>query len=155
MTFQHTATRRWLPGSGGGSGHNGAFQHTATRRWLLCRLGRPWGLSGCFNTQPPEGGCHLSFLPLTKIWFQHTATRRWLRLTLKFIIVRTMFQHTATRRWLLPSTIYTKQQAAFQHTATRRWLPMNLYKTAEVHTAPPPRPRWVAAAARPRIRPRP
>ena len=76
------------------------FQHTATRRWLrrgcpaLCRRGcfntqPPEGgcsptpstkpCESCFNTQPPEGGCEgCAKERKTPFWFQHTATRRWL-----------------------------------------------------------------------------
>ena len=34
-----------------------------------------------FNTQPPEGGCHLQLGSMIDwLRFQHTATRRWLRI---------------------------------------------------------------------------
>ena len=33
------------------------FQHTATRRWLLPLMPPHRSGMGCFNTQPPEGGC--------------------------------------------------------------------------------------------------
>ena len=56
-SFQHTATRRWLPSSCDGYLLKAWFQHTATRRWLL-------------GTRPQE---------VQRIVFQHTATRRWLR----------------------------------------------------------------------------
>ena len=80
VSFQHTATRRWLPiilrydvVSFSVSTHSHPkvaalytnlsiyiltmFQHTATRRWL--RSAATLGIRGvgCFNTQPPEGGC--------------------------------------------------------------------------------------------------
>ena len=54
--FQHTAARRRLPGMVQVPSLVLWFQHTAARRRLrpirgLCCL------YGCFNTQPPEGGC--------------------------------------------------------------------------------------------------
>ena len=43
-------------------------------KWMISREG-----SVCFNTQPPEGGCHVGFLgAMPPAVFQHTATRRWL-----------------------------------------------------------------------------
>ena len=78
-TFQHTATRRWLPFAVCGLCESVLFQHTATRRWLLetktvtftvgavsthshpkvaANDRRHCGKAPrCFNTQPPEGGC--------------------------------------------------------------------------------------------------
>ena len=99
-----------------------------------------------FNTQPPEGGCVLSFR--TKIFvvtvsthshpkvaaqleplsihlifkFQHTATRRWLQTSPEVNLSDLVFQHTATRRWLPPFLIFCISSSKFQHTATRRWL---------------------------------
>ena len=55
------------------------FQHTATRRWLLFYFSHLPKSIGCFNTQPPEGGClFLIMCSCSIIEFQHTATRRWL-----------------------------------------------------------------------------
>ena len=99
--FQHTATRRWLLQSKRALIYPFMFQHTATRRWLhqiKNEKGQLLGVSthshpkvaantsgnflfpfGCFNTQPPEGGClKKRYLFMLNIMFQHTATRRWL-----------------------------------------------------------------------------
>ena len=81
VKFQHTATRRWLPGSIIYMTDPTQFQHTATRRWLLLirsitppilsivsthshpKVAAIAGATGSgkttfsFNTQPPEGGC--------------------------------------------------------------------------------------------------
>ena len=78
-------------------GHPAGFQHTAARRRLL-RQTPSATAQGCFNTQPPEGGCSKVMLPgwcsgvsthsrpkaavalscrARWIWrFQHTAARR-------------------------------------------------------------------------------
>ena len=55
--FQHTATRRWLPTTHCRLCCVQQFQHTATRRWLLRTMQKVQPIFGCFNTQPPEGGC--------------------------------------------------------------------------------------------------
>ena len=74
--FQHTAARRRLAAFHLNLTHSLLFQHTAARR----RLGRfciSSLVTGCFNTQPPEGGwlykCRLKFDFAS---FQHTAARR-------------------------------------------------------------------------------
>ena len=78
------------------------FQHTATRRWLPGEISLNGNASKCFNTQPPEGGCPQKYILFAKaLMFQHTATRRWLQLTRFACYLTVMFQHTATRRWLL------------------------------------------------------
>ena len=54
--FQHTAARRRLRARSSPRCPRARFQHTAARR----RLRQPTAtaaLVGCFNTQPPEGGC--------------------------------------------------------------------------------------------------
>ena len=58
LMFQHTATRRWLPGGFPLLADTPAFQHTATRRWLRLLAVAVTAISS-FNTQPPEGGCWL------------------------------------------------------------------------------------------------
>ena len=79
------------------------FQHTAARRRLYCAC-RPHTLFGCFNTQPPEGGC--SFC----------------RLLNRFVV----FQHTAARRRLLRKPCKSGLSGWFQHTAARRRLHTDL-----------------------------
>ena len=56
ISFQHTATRRWLPDGLYISPVFRLFQHTATRRWLR-RSPECFSQIHGFNTQPPEGGC--------------------------------------------------------------------------------------------------
>ena len=54
--FQHTAARRRLPPAAFPLRPPREFQHTAARRRL--RVPADGGRAGgCFNTQPPEGGC--------------------------------------------------------------------------------------------------
>ena len=100
----------------------GQFQHTAARRRLVT-----WTLHGfrhgCFNTQPPEGGCSMTVKLISMhLPFQHTAARRrlWMAKTKRKIdngfntqppeggctttqrhdLAGYMFQHTAARRRL-------------------------------------------------------
>ena len=55
----------------------------------------------CFNTQPPDGGCCVSFgKSSVKTWFQHTAARRRLTVRRWMNLVGGLFQHTAARRRL-------------------------------------------------------
>ena len=58
LSFQHTATRRWLLGPLDNWLSIILFQHTATRRWLRRRFAAAVAHHR-FNTQPPEGGCLL------------------------------------------------------------------------------------------------
>ena len=62
VKFQHTAARRRLLDSEGVTYLKDKFQHTAARRRLKCN-GTFFTCVYCFNTQPPEGGCHIS-LPI-------------------------------------------------------------------------------------------
>ena len=124
-----------------------SFQHTATRRWLRVLYPAIGTNPCCFNTQPPEGGCRrIRLLLFGSLMFQHTATRRWLQeqgseisalnkvsthshpkvaaANLRSVILLSiMFQHTATRRWLRLANYANCFCQSFQHTATRRWLP--------------------------------
>ena len=99
--FQHTATRRWLPGN--------TLPPALVQRGFNTQPPEGGCLSAstvhstkqCFNTQPPEGGCCNAELPTPTLRpFQHTATRRWLHNTSLDLLKHIMFQHTATRRWL-------------------------------------------------------
>jgi len=99
--FQHTATRRWLPGN--------TLPPALVQRGFNTQPPEGGCLSAstvhstkqCFNTQPPEGGCCNAELPTPTLRpFQHTATRRWLHNTSLGLLKHIMFQHTATRRWL-------------------------------------------------------
>ena len=56
------------------------FQHTAARRRLRQIVACFRHFWGCFNTQPPEGGCCSLLAPVPSTFgFQHTAARRRLR----------------------------------------------------------------------------
>ena len=94
--FQHTAARRRLQNEQYSDGVRWLFQHTAARRRLLLKLiyfykdrlvsthSRPkaaaigatsvWTENTGFNTQPPEGGCHLdkSKPPLSELVSTHS-----------------------------------------------------------------------------------
>ena len=98
--FQHTATRRWLPGSNATFGQIALFQHTATRRWLrnlplreavkliVSTHSHPKVAAGYTHARRiyrgvsthshPKVAAYSSRLPPTATAFQHTATRRWL-----------------------------------------------------------------------------
>ena len=53
------------------------FQHTAARRRLPAQPASIESKDASFNTQPPEGGCHLCIrLGHVIVTFQHTAARR-------------------------------------------------------------------------------
>ena len=144
--FQHTATRRWLPGVSFNSVSHFLFQHTATRRWL------PMLSKAVYLAQ----------------LFQHTATRRWLpQINIIAVIPSVVSTHShpkvaaptlkEVKQFLTVSTHSHPKVAAgvsfnsvshffvsthshpkvaacyktqntlkgkmFQHTATRRWLP--------------------------------
>ena len=99
IRFQHTAARRRLQARGLAAveavevsthsrpkaaacrktkkkGEMVGFQHTAARRRLQS-FGSSHPPPGCFNTQPPEGGCRSkSRFPAASPPFQHTAARR-------------------------------------------------------------------------------
>ena len=60
VMFQHTAARRRLVDRRNNGDTKKWFQHTAARRRLQPRQ-RIRQLGHSFNTQPPEGGCPISF----------------------------------------------------------------------------------------------
>ena len=75
------------------------FQHTAARR----RLGHWWRLlvlSGGFNTQPPEGGCHISaFIECASVVSTHSHPKAAGTFK-RYSLAASRFQHTAARRRL-------------------------------------------------------
>ena len=88
-----------------------ASQITNINKWIVSTHSHPKvaaprrsggsNLRGCFNTQPPEGGCNWHSFSFDSISpFQHTATRRWLPSCRSTRTPKQPFQHTATRRWL-------------------------------------------------------
>ena len=145
--FQHTATRRWLPGNYNyielrfkvsthshpkvaADRHNDSirhkqFQHTATRRWLLYAAN------------------NITFT--AEAAFQHTATRRWLHGVQYYALTMiagfntqppeggctgifiTIHHDFAVSTHSHPKVAaerfeYWENNKWFQHTATRRWL---------------------------------
>ena len=138
------------------------FQHTATRRWLLFRCAN---IKPCFlvstHSHPkvaadyinksisvydvsthshPKVAAGQEFTNWLRAYkFQHTATRRWLLAISIGAMIDGWFQHTATRRWLLKAAPGHIKESVFQHTATRRWLhftsPLRTSKTQFQHTA--------------------
>ena len=77
----------------------------------------------CFNTQPPEGGCHgRSGDDNKNDLFQHTAARRRLPATHLTAYNKVQFQHTAARRRLQKHCKKSIESSWFQHTAARRRL---------------------------------
>ena len=56
LVFQHTATRRWLPGSAKYSSSSVCFNTQPPEGGCVCPGCLCYRLNG-FNTQPPEGGC--------------------------------------------------------------------------------------------------
>ena len=122
------------------------FQHTATRRWLR-RKPTAAICNGCFNTQPPEGGCPLRFVRCVNImrvsthshpkvaacrlcWISSRQTRFntqppeggcmiiFLR-SISFIVST----HSHPKVAAPTAALAELQMEMFQHTATRRWLP--------------------------------
>ncbi len=102
-------------------------------------------LVGCFNTQPPEGGCSSFCTEVVKFaLFQHTAARRRLPLAIfsyrrhqnvsthsrpkaaaqekRKNLLKCVFQHTAARRRLPTASETVANDREFQHTAARRRL---------------------------------
>ena len=59
--FQHTAARRRLVREAGQPVSGSPFQHTAARRRLAAEPEVLAKGRASFNTQPPEGGCHLLY----------------------------------------------------------------------------------------------
>ena len=84
LSFQHTATRRWLPLFRDFyrlSGYVSTHSHPKVAAHVLYPVTHKFA---CFNTQPPEGGCVcLGSNSGLYGWFQHTATRRWLHMDYK------------------------------------------------------------------------
>ena len=161
ISFQHTATRRWLPMPRTSTTPHSKFQHTATRRWL-----------------PPTSQTARLQMP-----FQHTATRRWLPVQTGVRIYRSVVsthshpkvaaercsEYTITGQVSThshpkvaapnrapgqpapPVSTHSHPKVAalvshlsrpypeFQHTATRRWLLTHLFRMARIrafqHTA--------------------
>ena len=100
--FQHTATRRWLLNSPFGSSFKKLFQHTATRRWLPMSIYTPIIRYGCFNTQPPEGGClRITSFSTAHDCFNTQPPEGGCFHKISKTLRGNQFQHTATRRWLL------------------------------------------------------
>ena len=98
--FQHTATRRWLHRVHSAPHHASPVStHSHPKVAATLNLTADTSLQ-CFNTQPPEGGCHLycPCLPLVRVsTHSHPKVAAYaLKISFKF----SMFQHTATRRWL-------------------------------------------------------
>ena len=61
VLFQHTAARRRLVREAGQPVSGSPFQHTAARRRLAAEPEVLAKGRASFNTQPPEGGCHLLY----------------------------------------------------------------------------------------------
>ena len=158
--FQHTAARRRLQVPLRHVANILQFQHTAALELartygLVSTHSRPKAAArsstgeesslGCFNTQPPEGGCHIRpgvavagrrfntqppeggcRFPQGEgghgLRFQHTAARRRLLSRKMEPKWRSLFQHTAARRRLPTSLPLSADAARFQHTAARRRL---------------------------------
>ena len=84
-------------------------------------------LVGCFNTQPPEGGCSSFCTEVVKFaLFQHTAARR--RLPLAIFSYR---RHQNVSTHSRPKAAAQEKRknllkCVFQHTAARRRLPCNV-----------------------------
>ena len=94
------------------------FQHTAARRRLLPPSGGG-KVKKCFNTQPPEGGCHYVGL-----------------------IIRsdTVSTHSRPKAAVGSLLVVGQAWAPFQHTAARRRLESNKFRKENVmsfNTQPP------------------
>ena len=100
LSFQHTATRRWLGLALDILFPLREFQHTATRRWLVFRFVAAQRILAVSTHSHPKVAGTVSSALLPGCVFQHTATRRWLVAASVNGITITSFQHTATRRWL-------------------------------------------------------
>ena len=143
--FQHTATRRWLLLTKIRVIISTLFQHTATRRWLLC-LSHPSGLSEpvsthshpkvaasknkiikqkykCFNTQPPEGGCTISYRKVTANMSFNTQPPEGGCLPNKMQVAGMYMVSTHSHPKVAAKVRHLRWLSRqFQHTATRRWL---------------------------------
>ena len=124
--FQHTAARRRLQNVyNKPDNYNGGFQHTAARRRLrkACSL---WSNARqCFNTQPPEGGCHFSARSPTTIFCVSTHSRPkaaacCFAILRPFVVVST---HSRPKAAAKPTALFIPCHM-FQHTAARRRLPV-------------------------------
>ena len=81
------------------NGLPGGFKNTAAR-WGVAPLWSNWASYGCFNTQPPEGGCVnikcVSDVPMVSTHSRPKAAVRYSQAHPELI----QFQHTAARRRL-------------------------------------------------------
>ena len=124
-------------------GHPAGFQHTAARRRLL-RQTPSATAQGCFNTQPPEGGCRALLQGAVDLAVStHSRPKAAARLRYRIkeqSLVSThsrpkaaalrvarqagfvVFQHTAARRRLVINASDDAVYVMFQHTAARRRL---------------------------------
>ena len=146
--FQHTAARRRLPAY---TVHLIAplakFQHTAARRRLLLKLiyfykdrlvsthSRPkaaaigatsvWTENTGFNTQPPEGGCHLdkSKPPLSELVSTHSRPKAAAILSKANKSDEIVSTHSRPKAAALRADGRNARSHQFQHTAARRRLP--------------------------------
>ena len=131
--FQHTATRRWLHGWNRMGSITFLFQHTATRRWLLIHSARPLRV-GCFNTQPPEGGCLFIAQGLCGLGVStHSHPKVAAQVGWHKSISNTVSTHSHPK---VAAAVSEEQvhEYLFQHTATRRWLQFGVFAGGFVHT---------------------
>ena len=98
--FQHTAARRRLVREAGQPVSGSPFQHTAARRRLAAEPEVLAKGRASFNTQPPEGGCHLLYwIFATSFVSTHSRPKAAAAVDAAKHAVR-VFQHTAARRRL-------------------------------------------------------
>ena len=98
------------------------FQHTATRRRLPGHHFVLWHGFACFNTQPREGGCLLSSLFPQNIRVSTHSRAKAAARSRRLESLVPLFQHTAARRRLHFAPSSRSNLMKFQHTAARRRL---------------------------------
>ena len=85
----------------GGFDTRAVSTHSRPKAAGICLFGLP-RRHRCFNTQPPEGGWRVWYIPKkNRKLFQHTAARRRLGWATATVSRKRWFQHTAARRRLV------------------------------------------------------
>ena len=99
-----------------------AFQHTAARRRLGFSIGGSVTARDVSTHSRPKAAGTTGRLINQPKRFQHTAARRRLANPLSGVLASVLFQHTAARRRLAICTVLVVAGWVFQHTAARRRL---------------------------------